>query len=182
MTEHEEFAGAEDRAIHACAEAIEALRSAGVTPEALALFVPEGRRFLILPKAATMQPLGEAWRLGSLLLDTSGTLWAAGRATRAAERGRPGYQSESREERRDFAAAALHGGYPQDTAVNFDARQLPIDGHSVQTLSAEEPIGWADGEIRVRWRAGAPLAGAPTLESYLRERVELLVHPPLAST
>ena len=182
MTEHEESLGAEDRAIRACTETIEALQRAGVAPEALAEFVPGGRRFLVLPKAATMRPLGQVWRLGSLLLDTSGTLWAAGRATRAAERGRPGYQSESREERRDVAAAALHGGYPEGTPVNFDARQLPLDEAAVRALATEEPIGWAADEIRVRWRAGAPIDGAPTLEGYLRERAELLIHPPLTST
>lgn len=182
MTEHEESSGAEDRATRACTETAQALQRAGVMPEALAEFVPEGRKFLILPKAATMKPLGRAWRLGSLLLDTSGALWTAGRATRAAERGRPGYQSESREERRDVAAAALRGGYFEGAPVNFDARQLPLDESAVRALSADEPIGWADGEVRVRWRAGAPIEGAPALESYLRERADLLINPPLTST
>lgn len=182
MKEREESSGAEDRATRACTATVEALQRAGVAPEALAEFVPEGRRFLVLPKPATMRPLGEAWRLGSLLLATTGELWAAGRTTRAAERGRPGYQSESREERRDLAAAALRGGYLEGTPVNFDARQLTLDEPAARELSAEEPIGWADGEIRVRWRAGAPLEGAPALESYLRERAELLINPPLAAT
>lgn len=181
MTEHEDASGAEDRANRACAATVEALQRAGVAPEALAEFVPEGRRFLVLPKVATMKPLGEAWRLGSLLLDTSGVLWAAGRATRAVERGRPGYQSESREERRDVAAAALRGGYPVGTPVNFDAQPLPLDEDTLRALPSDDPIGWADGEIRVRWRAGAPLDGAPTLESYLQERAELLIHPPLSA-
>lgn len=180
MTEHEDLSAAEGRASRACAETVTALRRAGIQPEALAEYVPEGRRLFVLPKAATMKPIGEAWRLGSLLIDTAGTLWAAGRATRAFERGRPGYQSASREERRDIAAAALRGGFPEAAPVNFDARQLPLHGEAVQALSAEEPIGWADGEIRVRWRAGAPLEGAPTLASYLHERAELLVHPPIS--
>jgi hypothetical protein len=34
----------------------------------------------------------------------------------------------------------------------------------------------------VRWRAGAPLESAPTLEQYLAERVGLLVDPPLGAT
>lgn len=182
MEEREELSGAEDRAIQACTATLEALQRAGVAPEALAEFVPEGRRFLVLPRAAAMRPLGEAWRLGSLLLSTTGDLWAAGRTTRAAERGRPGYQSESREERRDLAAAALRGGYLEGTPVNFDARQLSLDESAVRELSADEPIGLADGEVRVRWRAGAPLEGAPTLESYLHERADLLINPPLAAT
>ena len=183
----------EDRAARACAETAEALRRAGVEPEALAELVPAGRRLLVLPRPATMRPIGEVWRLGSLLLDAEGGLWAAGRATRAAERGRPGYQSASREDRRDLAAAALHGGYPAGSPVNFDAQRLPLDTASVLALGDDAPIGIAAGdaeraanagglpEIRVRWRAGAPIDGAPTLEQYLRERAALLIDPPLGA-
>lgn len=129
-----------------------------------------------------MRKLGDVWRLGNILLDTAGTLWTAGQATRAAERGRPGYQSASREERRDVAAAALRGGFAAGSPVNFDAAPLPLDIDSVRALGDQSPLGWADNELRVRWRAGATLSGAPTLESYLRERADLLIHPPLAST
>lgn len=158
-----------------------ALREAGIAPEALAELVPEGRRLLLLRRAAAMRPLGEVWRLGSLLLGTDGRLYAAGRATRSAERGRVGYQSLSREERRELAAAALRGGYPAGAAVNFDAVPLPLDAAGVSALGPDAPFGLAGGELRVRWRAGAPLDGAPTLEQYLAERVGLLVDPPLGS-
>lgn len=174
--------GLEDRASRACAGAVRALRDAGVPPEALAEYVPAGRRLLMLLRPATMRPSGEAWRLGSLLLGTDGRLYAAGHATRAAERGRAGYQSVSREERRDIAAAALRGGYPEGAPVNFDAVPLPLDGEGLRALGPELPIGVQGGEVRVRWRAGAALEGAPTLERYLAERVELLIRPPLAST
>lgn len=174
-----------DRAARACAATVRALREAGVAPEALAEYVPEGRRLLVLRKGATMRPVGEVWRLGSLLLDTEGRLYALGRATRAAERGRTGYQSVSREERRDLAAAALRGGYPEGTPVNFDAVPLPIGddaaGAGLDALPADSPIGVQDGAVRVRWRAGAPLDGAPPLERYLEERAELLIRPPLGA-
>lgn len=172
----------EDRAARACAATVSALRFAGIVPEALAEFVPEGRRLFVLPRAATMRPIGEVWRLGTLLLGTEGGLWAAGKATRAAERGRVGYQSVSREDRRDLAAAALQGGYPIGTPVNFDARPLPLDIVALRSLCADSPIGLAGDEVRVRWRAGASLDEAPTLESYLRERASLLIDPPLGST
>lgn len=171
----------EDRAARACAETVDALRIAGVEPEGLAEFVPAGRRLLVLPKPATMRPLGEVWRLGALLLGTDGRLWAAGRATRAAERGRVGYQSLSREERLDLAAAALHGGYPAGAAVNFDAAPLPIDEASLRALGPDAPIGLSGGELRVRWRAGTSLEGAQTLGQYLRERAGLLIEPPLGA-
>ena len=177
MSEH---SSALDRAAHACADAVAALQQAGVPPEPLAEYVPEGRRFFVLPKPATMRAIGEVWRLGSLLLDAEGRLWAAGRATRAAERGRIGYQSVSREERRDIAAAALHGGFATGTTVNYGAGQLPLDEDSTQAPGAEAPIAFANGEVRVRWRAGASLEGAPTLAQYLTERVNLLIDPPFA--
>lgn len=171
-----------DRASSACAETVRALHEAGVRPEGLAEYVPESRRLLVLRRPATMRPIGEAWRLGALLLDTGGRLYAVGRATRAAERGRLGYQSNSREERRDLAAAALRGGYPEGAPVDFDALPLPLTAEGLAGLDPGAPIGVHDGAVRVRWRAGAPLEGAPTLGQYLAERAELLIHPPLGAS
>lgn len=171
-----------DRAALAGRGAARLLQAAGVTPEALAEFVPAGRRFGVLPRPATMRPLGEVWRLGVLLLDTEGRLYLAGRATRAAERGRVGYQSVSREKRRDIAAAALHGGYPEGSPVNFDAVPLPDDEAGLLALGPDSPIGVSGEELRVRWRTGAPIEGAATLERYLGERVGLLVDPPLGAS
>ena len=179
MSEH---LSTRDRAARSCADAVAALQLAGVLPEAIAEYVPEGRKLFVLPRPATMRALGEAWRLGSLLLDTEGGLWVAGRATRAAERGRVGYQSVSREERRDIAAAALRGGYAEGFPVNFDARPISLDEASLRELGPTDPIGLAESEIRVRWRTGASLDSAPTLEQYLRERVALLVDPTLPAS
>ena len=119
-------------------EAATRLRDAGVAPEALARYVPQHRRLLPIPRKASMQPLGQVWRLGTLLIGAdpaAPALYVAGRATRSAVRPYPGNQSISREERRDLAAAALHGGYPEGTAVNFDATPLPIDESTLGSLS-----------------------------------------------
>lgn len=171
-------------AAHACQAAVEALRAADVGPDALAEYVPERGAF-VWRRKATMRPVGEVWRLGTLLLGTDGSLYAHGRSTRAAERGRPSFQSESREERREIAAAALRGGYAVGCPVNFDAVLLmtaagePAEVDPDHARAGHElPIGLADGEVRVRWHTGAPLAGAQTLTAFLGERVELLVHPP----
>ena len=176
----------------AIASARTQLLQAGVPSEALAEFVGE-RRVLLVRRPATMVSLGEVWRLGTLLLRTepvrtSGSvgpsvrpeseLYAAGHTTRAAVRLHRGNQSVSREERRDIAAAALHGGYPVGATVHYGATPISLDEASLRALGAEHPLGIADDELRVRWRVGAPLEGAPTLATYLAERVELLTHPP----
>lgn len=171
----------EDHARRLCHDLARRLEGAEVPTEGLAAFVAATRRLWLLPKPATMRPIDEVWRLGRLLLGRSGELYAAGRTTRAAERGRPGYQSLSREERRDVAAAALHGGYPTGATVNFGAVPLKFDEASLLALDERAPIG-VDGDVlRVRWREGAELSGAPTLEQYLNERAELLINPPLGA-
>ncbi|WP_125100377.1 hypothetical protein [Leucobacter chromiireducens] len=184
MTADAGDAGATARATAACTATAERLTLAGVEAEHLAVLEPP-RRVLLWTRPARMREIGRVWRLGTLLLGTDGALYAAGRATRAAERGRPGYQSLSREERREIAAAALRGGFASGAPVNFDATEIPIeDPAALAALAAsgpdggaELPLGLADGEVRVRWRAGAPLAGAQTLAAFLSERAELLRSP-----
>lgn len=181
-----DFARDAETALRAAAHT---LSDAGIVPEALADFVPP-RRVLLVRRPATMAPRGEVWRLGTLLVGAGsleGTLFAARHATRAAVRLHPGNQSISREERRDIAAAALRGGYAEGTPVNYDATPIPLtllDHHG--DIDPALPIGVADGPegpaVRVRWRAGADLAGAPTLTAYLAERVSLLVDPPQRSS
>lgn len=171
-----------------CSEALSGARDElvahGVDPEGLAEFAPSHRRLLIA-RPARMLPLGRVWRLGVLLLATEDdppALYAAGRVTRSAERGRPNHQSLSREERREIAAAALRAGYPTGAPVNYASTRIPLDTAGVAALAGEAagegPLGVFDGELRVRWRRGAPLDPAPSLASYLAERVELLVDPP----
>lgn len=180
MTVDDRESGATARAVAACVETAAALTQAGVEAEYLALLEPP-RRVLLWTRPARMRSLGRVWRVGTLLLGTDGTLYAAGRATRAAERGRPGYQSLSREERREIAAAALRGGFASGAPVNFDATAIPLDdAAALAALTAEDstlPLGLADGEVRVRWRAGAPLAGAQTLAAFLADRAALLQAP-----
>jgi len=178
------FSAAVARAREACITAAAALRDANIPPQALAEYVAPRRVLLLFTRPATMRRVGEVWRLGGLLLSTDGQLYASGRATRAAERGRPGYQSLSREERREIAAAALRGGFAAGESVNFDAEGIPLDPASTPALSPatlaspDSPVGYADGEVRVRWRAGAPLTGAPTLATFLADRSALLIEPP----
>lgn len=136
-------------------------------------------------KPRTMRPIGEVWRIGPLLLTESGELYGLGQATRAAERGRPGYQSVSREERREIAAAALRGGYAVGESVNFDAEPIPLAAASVETRAAlfgAGPVGYASGEVRVRWKADAPISGAPALGKFFADRADLLINPPFSGS
>ncbi|WP_244302996.1 hypothetical protein [Leucobacter coleopterorum] len=151
-----EWSKAFERATHACDKIVATLIEAGIPQEALATYVPPRRAFL-RTKPAKFEPTGEVWRLGTLLLDRNGHIYAAGPSTRAAERGRPGYQSNSREERREIAAAALKAGYKAGTPVNYAAIPIPL---TEETLQAKDlPLALSEGEVRVRWRAGAPIQG-----------------------
>ncbi|MEJ6488338.1 hypothetical protein PQI23_01200 [Leucobacter sp. USCH14] len=177
------FEAAVERARAACVATAARLTASAVAREYLAEYVPPRRRFLRM-KPAAMRPMGEAWRIGALLLTASGELFELGHATRAAERGRPGYQSVSREERREIAASALRGGYAVGDAVNYDAVPVPLDAASPATraaLSGDGAVGFEAGEVRVRWRAGAPLSGAPALSTFLSERANLLIDPPFGA-
>lgn len=160
--------------------AVARLRQSGVPVEALAEYVPGRRRFLI-SRAAVLQPIGEVWRLGVLLIRADvdvPQLYAAGQATRAAVRLHPGNQSVSREERRDIAAAAITGGYAEGTPVNYAAAPIALDEASLRLLESDAPLGIIESEggpqVRVRWRAGAGLESAQPLREYLFERIELL--------
>lgn len=216
-------------------DAVSQLQAAEVPLEALAQYVPV-RRVMLIRRPPTMEPVGEVWRLGTLLLSPAGgsvapfesvarhgsvpprgltsrrgsirrsgssresepnstselapVLYAAGNTTRAAKRLHPNNQSVSREQRRDIAAAALHGGYPEGTPVHFDARLISLEEDALRSLGADSPVGVLDGsedgaarsiagdEVRVRWRAGAPLDSAPSLREYLAERIDLLINTP----
>lgn len=184
-----------ERILEIAAPFVTELENSGIPPENLAVYVPAHRKFL-WPRAARMRHVAQVWRLGTLLLSTEGHLYSAGRITRAAERGRPNYQSVSREERRDLAAAALKGGYPAGAAVNFDAALLAsptaaprphthgisprTDHEKPDPFATSSPLALAGDEIRVLWSPGAPLESAPTLTHYLAERVSLLTDPLMA--
>lgn len=168
-------------ALRAAAE----LRDASIPAEGLATYEPP-RRVLFWTRPARMRPRGLVWRVGVLMLGTDGAVYAAGRHTRAAERGRPGYQSVSREERRGIAAAALRGGYAVGTPVNFDAMLLvtaqPDAAPTKDAFGPDSPLGFVGNEVRVRWSPSASLETGPAFATYLAERVSLLIEPPFSTT
>lgn len=174
-------AGGVDRITAYCLELVGSLQRAGVQPEPLAILLAAHKRWGVITVAAKMLPVAEVWRLGVLLVDTDGQLWVAGRTTRAAERQRRSFQAASLEERRDIAATALKAGYDLGQSVNYDAARLDLAALT-ESPEADGVVAWHDDVLRVRWRAGADLAGAPTVEEYLSERTALLLTPPQRST
>lgn len=155
--------------------AVERLSSAEARTEELAEYVPE-HRVLLVPRPAVLRSLGRVWRLGVFLLGVDGALWETGQTTRALEPGRPGYQSQSAEQRRAYRAAASRGKFPHGETVNFDAEPVEL---SVAALRASSGRLFLDGDRpRVRWNTAATDADAVDLASYLDDRVELLANPP----
>ncbi|THG34476.1 hypothetical protein E6C70_09445 [Glaciibacter flavus] len=161
-----------ERARQAVTDAVARLSDAGARDEALARYVGD-RRTLGIRRAPRMESIGRVWRLGTLLVARDGSVFATGALTRALPPGRPAFQSLSAEERRDYRAAAHRGRFVEGEAVNFDATPIPLD----ETLAnASGPIVLRDDEPMVRWSAASD-ALVP-LADYLRDRVDLLVHPP----
>jgi hypothetical protein len=155
-------------------DAVTALRSGAARDEALAAFVPE-RRVLGLPRAARMTAVGRVWRLGVLLLDADGRLFATGRVVRAERPTRRSITAEAVAEQRALRAAAVKGGIHEGETVNFDAGPLDLD--ELVRDGASGPLVLRDGEVLVRWSPAQPDALTP-LDRYLADRVDLLVRPP----
>ena len=146
----------------------------GARDEALAEHVPE-RRTLGIPRAARMTPLGRVWRLGVLLVDTEGRLFATGRVVRAERPVRRSTPAAAIAEQRAFAAAAVKGGFAEGETVNFGA--APVDPAEMERSGASGPIVMVGDGLFVRWNPTQPDALTP-LGRYLADRVELLANPP----
>lgn len=159
----------------AIADAARQLSEACAKDELLA-DLTQRKRLLGLVRPPVFVPRGRVWRLGVLLLDQAGTLYATGTITRATETGRPTYQSASVEERREYRATAVRSGLPAGETVNFNARPIELDDAIL--IDTNGPLFLRDGLPFVRWSHAFGDASAMPLEDYLRDRVDLLVHPP----
>jgi hypothetical protein len=156
-------------------DAVAALTAADARREALAEYV-EARRTFGIRREPVLRRVGSVWRLGVLLLDEAGTLYAAGTLVRATPPGRPQYQSQSAEHRRALRAAAQRGHFRDGETVNFGAVPIELDAEALRASTG--PLFLRDGRALVRWSAAADDAHARDLGGYLAERVDLLAHPP----
>ncbi|MCD2441211.1 hypothetical protein LQ757_02865 [Agromyces sp. SYSU K20354] len=173
-TPPDDAAEALDRAREHLSRAASALAESGARREVLAEFVPE-RRVLGVPRAARMVPVARVWRLGVVLLDETGSVWATGRVVRAERSARRSVTAEAVAEQRAHRAAAVKGGIAEGETVNFDAR--PIDLDELASAGTSGPLVLRDDQVFIRWSATQADALTP-LERYLADRVELLANPP----
>lgn len=152
------------------ADAVSRLTEAGARDELLADLLV--RRVAGLKRRPIFDPIERVWRLGVLLLGRSGALYAAGTTLQVSEPRHPNAQSLLAQERRELRAIALKAGIAKGDTVNFDALDIHLDALTPDT----RPLARVDGGLLVRW---SPTSETLTpFESYLAERVELLVDPP----
>lgn len=160
------------------AQTVESLDAIGAHDETIAELTPS-RGFSIFRSRPRMVPIGRAWRLGVLLLDREGRLYATGSITRAVEPGRVTNQSVAFEERRSYRNAAFHGPFSPGEVVNFDIVPIAIVADTLRAGSGLlflDGNGDSDGDsdvVMVRWDSHSG-AGFARLDHYLAERVELL--------
>ena len=160
-------------------EIARALKAGGARDEALAVHRPP-HTVLGIPRPATLKPVGRVWRLGVFLLGEEAALFATGRITRAVPPGHPGHVAVSAEERREIRAAAYRGRFVPGEAINYDANPIELSLLALQEGSG--PLFLAGDRALVRWSASVAGDEAADLEPYLRERADLLLHPPQGAT
>ena len=153
-------------------EAIERLEVMGIADEAIAILRP-ARRIAFIPRPAVMDAVGRAWRLGVLLLDREGRLFATGGITRAIELTHETvYMNAEALHRRELRVAATRGGFALGDTVNFDVTEIARDAASLRAETG--PLSLRGDTVMVRWVAGEGDLGLTSLESYLAERTSIL--------
>jgi len=135
-------------------------------------------RMLGIPRSPRVVLRDEVWHLGVLLLGAA-DLYATGEIVRSREPARRGYTAESQRARAGLAEAAFRGGILPGTAVHLGWRRLDVSSLSEPTSAEMGPLAVIDGALRVRWSTSGGYADA---ETYVRERVELVRHPPQGAT
>lgn len=151
------------------AETIGGLLECGVPVEALGE-LRRGRGIGALRMAPALHPVGEAWRLGVLLLSADRRLFATGEVTRAIEpQVAVTNRSAAAERRRDFRRAAVRGRFPDGTTINHGFTELALDADSL--VAGSGPLSIDGGTVVVQWSAHL---GTRPLGDYLGDRARLL--------
>jgi hypothetical protein len=118
---------------------VEQLLAAGIPDEALGVWRPEKRVFGV-PRPPVIDPVGRAWRLGALLIDRDGRLFATGKLTRAiVPKDFNADKSLAGEAHREIQRAAARGAFRPGESVNYEWRPLTTD--EAQALVDPVPLG-----------------------------------------
>lgn len=133
-------------------------------------------RFLGFARAPRIVLRDEVWHVGVLLISAR-AVYVTGEVVRSREPARRGYTAESQRERGLLAEAAYRGGILPGTGVHVGWRELDLD--RVAAGADRDPIDASGAHPRVRWSASG---GWTDLEGYLRDRIDLLRHPPQGAT
>lgn len=145
---------------------IAGLVARGARDEALGVW--RERKTFGIARPPVIEPAGRAWRLGALLLDRDGNLYATGRVTRAIEpRDYNSDKTVAGEARRDEQRAAARASFRAGETVNFDVVLLDVESAAAGT--PQPPLALVDGEMFVVDGA----VHAPLIR-YLADRAELL--------
>ncbi len=119
-------------------EIIDALVESGVPDEALGVWRPEKKLFGV-PRPPAMDPVGRVWRLGALLIDRDGALYATGKLTRAiVPKDFNADKSLAGEAHREIQRAASRGSFRSGESVNYEWTRLTPD--EAAALVAPEPV------------------------------------------
>jgi hypothetical protein len=145
------------------------LAARGARTEALARYRPS-RRIVVVKTAESLEPVGRAWRLGVLLLETDGRVHETGRITRALEPTRSQNLSASVEKRKAERRAAARGRFAEGEVVDY--AYLPIDLSTEALIAGEQRLLVVDGRALVRW--GTTASEVRDAAAYLADRGELL--------
>ena len=152
---------------------VDRLVESGVADETLGVFVPS-RGIGPFATADKFRPVGRAWRLGVLLVDAKGALYATGELTRAIEPGRAAVnRSAEGERRRALRMAASRSGLPHGEVVNFG--YAPIDTSAEAIARGSGPLHVENGAVVIRLSPDSVVT--TDLERYLAERFTLLTEP-----
>ena len=119
-----------------------------------------------------LRPAGKVWRLGALCLDADGGVWATGDVLVVTSPTHPNHRSAVALERNELRGMLLRVGVPEGATAVVDARPLDLD-------AADPPLVALDEGLAVLWTPGG---AAVPFEAYLRERADLLIHPPAGAT
>ncbi len=150
------------------AGAVRQLEDRGIPDEALGVLVA-ARGVAFFRSSPKIRPVGRAWRLGVLLIDSAGAVYETGTVTRAIAplRGVTNRSPEA-EEKREYRLAASRGGFPEGEVVNVGHVPVMLDAAALRAGTG--PLALEAGEVMIRWNAGA----LARLDRYLADRLSLL--------